>query len=338
MLTRAKKKPIRILSIDGGGIRGILPGQILVALEQITGKPIYESFDLIAGTSTGGILAAALLCPADPTNPGSGAKFTAKEAVDIYLKIGDELFKQTIKQRIVSLGGLAEEKYDEKSLEKVLEKSLEELWLADLLRPCLITAYDVRRRKLEFFNQYDAKSNKSKNFKLRDVARATSAAPTFFEVARIYSESKVPYPLVDGGVFANNPTMCAYSEARSMSFPGRTDYPTARDMVILSLGTGGQKTGYKYSKVKDWGAVAWIKPLIDIMMSGNSDTVDFQLRSIYDAIRRKKHYLRIDPLLGDAAQEMDDADEENLIALKEAGIESAEHNRKSLTDFAKLLD
>lgn len=334
-----QQPPVRILTIDGGGIRGILPGQVLVALEEITGKPIYESFDLIAGTSTGGILAAALLCPRDPADPAAGPKFSAQEAVNLYLDEGSKIFKRSLKRTLISVGGFMEEKYSEQSLEEVLADRLGDVWLSQLLKPCLIAAYDVRRRRPEFFNQYDAMRSPGKDFLLRDVARATSAAPTYFEATRIRSRSEVPYPLIDGGVFANNPAMCAYAEARSMTFPGeRKDNPTARNMVILSLGTGGMRREYKYSKVKDWGIAEWVKPLIDIMMAGNSDTVHYQLEQIFDAIRRKKQYLRIEPELGDASHEMDDADEENLVALREAGIETAEAYRAVLEKFSAQLE
>ncbi len=330
-------KTVRILSIDGGGIRGILPGQILVRLESILGGPIYEHFDLVAGTSTGGILACVLLCPDDPDKAQPRARFTAEEAVAIYLERGDEIFERSWLQTLTSAGGVTDEKYDEGELEDTLNDFLDEIWLSDLLKPCLITAYDVRRRKAHFFNQNDAARLPSSNFLVRDVARATSAAPTYFEAARIKSKSSVPYPLIDGGVFANNPTMCAYAEARTMTFPDRVNKPTAKDMVILSLGTGTKRKPYRYKEVKDWGLAEWVRPLIDILMTGNSDSVDYHLRQIFDAIGKPPQYLRIEPLLGDASTEMDDASPENLLALREAGIETAEQFQDELKRFAEFL-
>ncbi|NOX86506.1 MAG: patatin [Chlorobi bacterium] len=336
------QKLTRILSIDGGGIRGIIPGQILVALEEKLQKMdnnpearLSEYFDLIAGTSTGGILTCIYLCPseADPLKP----RFSAKDAVELYLDRGDEIFDVSFWQKVRSAGGITDEKYDESNLEEALEDYLDELWLSDLVKPSLITSYDIKNRKGHFFKSHRAKNDKSYNFKVREAARATSAAPTYFEVARVKSQTNTVYPLIDGGVFVNNPALCAYSEARTTRFDSSRNKPKAAEMAILSIGTGNEDESYQYKKAKDWGAIQWIVPIIDIMMSGVSQTVDYQLKQIYDAVGRPKQYLRISPDLGDADTKMDNASMKNLKALKQAGIDNAKKYDKELTDFAKIL-
>ena len=329
----------RILSIDGGGIRGIIPGQVLVALEEKLKKHTHDSnariadfFDLVAGTSTGGILTCIYLCPdlgGDPTRP----HFSAEEAVELYTERGDDIFNVSLWQRIRSAGGALDEIYDASELEEALDDYLGEVKLSQLLKPCLITAYDIKRRRTHFFTQHDARDNNSHDYLVKDVARATSAAPVFFEAARIKSLSKVPYPLIDGGVFANNPTLCAYAELRH-KFPQK---PTAKDMAILSIGTGDLEKPYDYKSVKNWGAVEWIKPLLDIMMSGVSETVHYQLSQIFDTIDHPEQYLRVNSRLAHAKPDMDDASAENLIALKEDGIEIAEKFDKELESFIKFL-
>jgi len=332
-------KLTRILSIDGGGIRGIIPGQILVEFEKKLKKysgndeaRIADYFDLIAGTSTGGILACIFLFP-DDENPLK-SKFSAKEAVNLYLERGDEIFDVSLWQKIRSAGGLTDEKYSANELEEALDDYLDGVKLGELIKPCIITAYDIRRRRTHFFTQREANdaNRKGKNFLVKEVARATSAAPTFFEVARVKSLSNVTYPLIDGGLFANNPSLCAYAEARK--FPDR---PTAKNIVILSLGTGRVQKPYYYKEAKDWGMVEWIKPLIDIIMSSVSETVDYQLNKIFDSVGKLGQYLRIEPDLGNASPEMDDASIENLNALKEAGAEAAEIHSDELDKIAKLL-
>jgi patatin-like phospholipase/acyl hydrolase len=343
--TAAGAKLTRVLSIDGGGIRGILPGQILVKLEEFLRAKegnqacIADYFDLVAGTSTGGILTCAYLCPDDPASPDPRPKFTAKEAVDIYLDRGDEIFDVSFWQKLKSAGGLLDEKYSADALEDSLQDYFGETRLSQLLKPCLVTAYDIRRRRAHFFTKHDADQHDSKDFLVQDVARATSAAPTYFELPRIKSMSRITYPLVDGGVFANNPTMCAYAEVRTMDFSpqGRPKSPKAREMLILSLGTGKTRTPFAYNQAKDWGKVGWIQPLIDILMTGNSDTVDYQLTQMFDAVEAPDQYLRIDPILGDASPEMDNGSVENLEALREAGTESAENHAEELEEFADLL-
>lgn len=332
--TRSRK--FRILSIDGGGIRGIIPGQIMVVFEEmlrkITGDKsarIADYFDLLAGTSTGGILTCGYLAP---QRGGARPRFTAAEVVDLYMERGDEVFDLSLWQRIRSAGGIIDEKYSADGLEETLQDYFGDTKLSELLKPCLITAYDLRRRKAHFFRQHRAREADNADFYVRDVARATGAAPTYFEAARVKSFTQVPYPLIDGGVYANNPALCAYAEARTMP-----DNPTAKDMLILSLGTGQVKKPYPHKVAKDWGAIEWIKPVLDIMMSGVSETVDFQLGQIFDAAGSPDQYMRITPKLGAAKPDMDDASPDNLRDLRDAGQEAAQENQARLESLAKLL-
>ena len=341
----SNQKLIRILSIDGGGIRGILPAQILVALErklqEKTKNPkvkIADYFDLIAGTSTGGILACAYLMP--DKNDIARPRYSAAEAVDLYLSNGGDIFSTSTFQFLKSMGGVTDERYSEKAIESILSKYFGDTLLSDLVKPCLITSYDVYNSKAHFFRQHKAKETDGRNFYVRDVARATSAAPTFFEAAHVKSLSELPYPLIDGGVFANNPTLCAYAEGHTVDFGQGVQRRTADDFFIFSLGTGSaSKRKLEHKNVKDWGALEWIKPLIDIMMSGVSQTVDYQLKQIYAAIGKPNQYVRIEPEIHNANSDMDDASPKNLTALKEAGMRNAEaeENNAKLEAIADML-
>lgn len=341
------KKKIRILSIDGGGIRGILPGTILTYIEEqlrIESKnpnaTIGEYFDLIAGTSTGGILSLVYLCP----DKEGGFKFRAKEAVDIYLDQGDEIFDVTLWKKFRSLRGLSDEKYEAKELEETLHDYLGDTTLGEALKPCLITSYDIRNRKAHFFTSVDATTD-IHNYYMKDVARATSAAPTYFEPVRIKSLYGTPYSLIDGGVFANNPALCAYAEARTINFSevlnnsSKPDRPSAEDMLIVSLGTGTIKEPYHYKEFKDAGQIKWIKPLIDIMMSGNAETVDYQLKQIYGTLKKKdcEDYYRIQPELIQASNIMDNAKVENLKALYEDGLTAVTKYKETLDTIVSKL-
>jgi uncharacterized protein len=353
----------RILSIDGGGIRGVVPGTILVSLEQKlikrTGNPdakIADYFDMIAGTSTGGILTCIYLVPGQTSDPKQPRpKFSAQEALNIYLEHGNKVFSLDRAQKIRSGDGLLDEKYSAANLEKLLFEYFGDTKLSQLLKPCLVTSYDIQRGKPRFFTQHDAIDlGESNDFFVKQVARSTSAAPTFFEVAKTHSVSGVTYPLVDGGVFANNPTLCAYAEvhAKFMKTPegfklktqvdpqkeGVSEV-TAKDMLILTLGTGRTALNYDYNKAKDWGLAQWPKPLIEIMMLGVSQTVDYQLQQIYSSINQPKNYLRIDPFLTKTKTmvPMDNASKENIQDLKELAIEAVEQNGRQLDEFVELL-
>lgn len=336
-MAKRTRKLTRILSVDGGGIRGIIPGQILVILEeklkQATSNEdarIADYFDFIAGTSTGGILTCAYLCP-DQEDPGR-PKYTASEVVDLYLERGDEIFNIPFRHKLRTAGGILDEKYPTEELEDALNDYFGETKLSELLKPCLISSYDIKRRQAHFFTQHDAIHKEGWDFFVKDAARATSAAPTYFECSKVKSMTKITYPLIDGGVFVNNPALCAYAEVHS-------EYNvTAKDMAILSLGTGYEKKAYDYNQAKDWGVVGWIKPLISIMMSGVSEVVDYQLRQIYAAVKAPKQYLRINtefPI--NVNSDMDDASQENLNGLKELGTETAQKFDNQLNEFVKLL-
>ncbi|TAE11500.1 MAG: patatin [Bacteroidetes bacterium] len=335
-MSDSQGKLFRILSIDGGGIRGILPAQILVALEKKlqartnnSQARIADYFDLIAGTSTGGILTCAYLMP-DKNNPAR-PRYSAKEAVDFYLENGGNIFSTATYQFMLSMGGITDERYSEKPIESALMKYFGDTQLSELIRPCLVTSYDVYESKAHFFRQHAAKDTEGRNYLVRDVARATSAAPTYFEAAKITSTSQITYPLIDGGVFANNPTLCAYAEAHSIKTDGVKTHRTADDLFIFSLGTGSaSKRKLEHKNVKDWGAIEWIKPLIDIMMSGVSQTVHYQLRQIYSAIGKAEQYVRIEPDIYNASAEMDEASPKNLNALREAGMRNAEAEENNL--------
>ncbi|MBB6609992.1 patatin-like phospholipase family protein [Pontibacter sp. Tf4] len=329
----------RILSIDGGGIRGIIPGQVLVALEEKlqhrsgnSDARLADYFDFFAGTSTGGILTCISLCPSelDPTK----ARFSAQEAVDLYVHYGKDIFDVTLWQQLQSGFGTFDEKYNASALEELLERYFGELRLSQLLKPCLIPAYDTERRAAHFFAQHDSnKLGAGADFLVRDVCRATSAAPTYFETAMVRSCSGVPYSLVDGGVFANNPALCAYSEVRNAM-----GNPSAKDMFLVSLGTGSMHTPYDYTEAKDWGAIGWIRPVIDIMMAGASETTDYHLSKMFSAGGNEANYVRIQPAwMGNASLDMDNATAANIQALVEVGVETAQNCAAELDRIVDVL-
>ncbi|MGB3533981.1 MAG: patatin-like phospholipase family protein [Microcoleaceae cyanobacterium] len=339
----------RILSIDGGGLRGLIPAQILTYVEQQlqekTGNPdarIADYFDLFAGTSAGGISSCLYLAP-DP-KAGNRPKYQAENVVNFFLREGHRVFYKNLLHTIKNLGGFINEKYSHYEFQQLSSDFLGDLKLSELLKPCLITAYDIENRRTHFFTQHDAQMHQKQNFLVRDVLRATSAAPTFFEVAQIISFSNETYHLVDGGVFANNPALCAYSEVRnkfnrtSGIEMNREKSPTAKEMVILSLGTGDVKKGYPYKIAKDWGNISWLIPLFDIIMTGVAETVDYQIRQIYDAVERPQQYLRINPILPlKGFLPIDDASAQNLAAIQQLGKQQTLEHKKSLDDFIDLL-
>ena len=271
---------MRVLSIEGGGIYGILPGIILESLEKKlqkeSGNPnarIADYFDLIAGTSTGGIIAAGLLVPSE--NEEFTSKYSAKEITALYVKYGTDIFRIPFLHRLKSLFGIRDEKLVRRNLDLTLDKYFKNIELKDLIRPSLIVSYDTNKREVVLFKQHRANES-GRNYVVKEILQGTSAAPTFFEPVRVKplenkevkgSEEKESGEeeykvLIDGGVIANNPSLCAYIEAQKLKKSSK------ESVVLVSIGCGsGEYASYSYSKLKDSGFIGWARPIFDIVFS-----------------------------------------------------------------------
>ncbi len=256
---------MRVLAIDGGGIRGVIPAVVLAELERRAGRPIARLFDLIAGTSTGGILAAALTVPADDGSP----RLTAAQVAARYELFGPRVFDRSLLKQIVSADGLIDERYDSRGLRAALDEELGDALLSQTVTDVVLTAYDLELRRAVFFRTWRAQSDREHDFRLADAVLATASAPTYFEPARVSNLAGGRIAtLVDGGVFATNPSMCALAEVARM---GRLD-----EIVVVSLGTGSKTDPIPFEEVRGWGRLEWAQPILDVVFDGAADTVDFQ--------------------------------------------------------------
>ena len=311
---------ITILSIDGGGIRGVIPAVILAELERQTGLPVCRLFDFVAGTSTGGLITAMLVCP----GTGSAPKYTAAQVLSAYLELGGAVFRRSPIRAAATLGGLAGPRYSARSLEHYLKKYLGQARLGSALTNLLIPAYDMHSAEPWFFKSTFAEGRRSEmdNPMLWQVARATSAAPTFFP----------PFPMggehcfIDGGVFANNPALCAYAEMRALQ-------PHESRCFVLSLGTGLCEQNYSCADVQHWGTLRWVPPLLGAMMNGSNATVNYQMLTLVGA----DNYLRIQPTIPTDLTNIDDADPKNLSQLLEVANKELQKRATELTRASRIL-
>jgi uncharacterized protein len=281
---------MRVLSIDGGGIRGLIPALVLEELERRAERRVFELFDLIAGTSTGAILACALCAP-DP--------LPAARVAALYEEEGPEIFSRSIFQRIRSADGLLDERYDSATLDGALARFLSDKRLSRTRPDLVVPAYDTAGPGPFFFKTTDARESPEDDFPLSVVARASSAAPTYFEPSAVDGRA-----LVDGGVFAANPAMSAFAEA--------VRFQPGAEVVLLSLGTGERTRRRTFDEIEDWGLLEWTRPLLDVVFDGISDAVDYQLRHALGEGR----YWRFQVELTRANDALDDATDENLRALR----------------------
>ena len=285
----AAKTPFRVLTLDGGGIRGVIPAAILAYLETQTGRPISALFDLIVGTSTGGILSLALSAPGENGKP----KFSAAELETLYSTKGGEIFKpwdsgdlavaaeDAVAKRLIELGlldakmraeleagegkplpwwkALFHPKYTADGLVAFLQEHLGDARLGAPLAGTYVAAnsFDLGNYGLKSFRSWEAAAAPDQDFAMWAVGRATSAAPTFFPPAEVTSlNGQQTIHCADGAVMVNDPVLVGAAEARRLQRTLSGDAATAPPLVV-SVGTGvAPDQSIPYPAVKDAGILA----------------------------------------------------------------------------------
>jgi uncharacterized protein len=296
-------QPFRILAIDGGGVRGAIPASFLKALEQALGRPIHDAFDLIAGTSTGGLIALYITATGKSAASCCDQFYSPEVANTIMDKsLWDKIAPIQYKPIFDGLGKtqIAKQVFGTKRLQ-------------DIDKKLLVTAYDLIERHIVVYKSWGGE-NRDKNPLLWEIADATSAAPTVFP--SVQGEDK--RWLIDGGMAANNPSTCALAEALKLGHDSKR-------IRILSLGTGranhrnGNRDihGQAYGQAsKDWGAIGWVTDgsLLDHFFAGSSTAMDYLCRQVLG-----DNFVRVNEPLNSASGAIDDTSAENIDKLKAEG-------------------
>lgn len=352
------KKRKTILSIDGGGIRGIIPATILAEIERkavieirdrINGPngpeeeerkkelhsaldrltqirkgekfiPTAELFDMIAGSSTGGILALGLATKKDSEER---PKHSADRLVKLYRKSGPKIFRRSFWKKATQF--LAA-KYSSRELRKALDELFKGARLSQAFCDVIVTSYEIRKSIPWFFksNPPEGRDRETYDFSMTDVALATSAAPTYFkphEMSVTANGEKYKGKFVDGGIYANHPAMCAFVEAT-------TQCPEA-EILLVSLGTGAHTPFSRRNQRRGWGIFSWAKRnrLVNIVIDGASETVEYQLDRLLTELGKGEFYrLQLD--LPEAQADLDNAKECNLDTLQRLAKDLMTDNSK----------
>ena len=290
----SNNKKFRILSIDGGGLRGMVPLMVLEKIEKETGKRIHEMFDMVVGTSTGGIIVCGVLASGDGKTPN----LTLGQLMNLYRSKAGEIFpfRKGPRKWFQFVRGIFRPKFKADGLDKNLSEYFGQLCLSDMLCQGIVTAYDVKNNEVVMFKSRKSDEGGFDAF-LKDVCRATSAAPTYLPAyeMRFSGRDRV---LVDGGVYVNNPTMAAVADAVKCGV-------SLSDIEVLSRGTGDHVE--RREKSTKWGILNWAKPITDVMMDGNSAAVSYECDFMLD-----KH-VRVQVRIPDEnMKEMDDSRESTL--------------------------
>ncbi|HEX5744910.1 MAG TPA: patatin-like phospholipase family protein [Archangium sp.] len=335
----------RILAIDGGGIRGVIPAYILQQLEAtLGGKQLFEVFDVIAGTSTGGIISLGLTTPSSGSSKSAGSTllpYTAQDILDFYLNDESELFvpsnagakyygtnpddpKSGIQPWLQNAFGAT----------LTLSQARASLAQSGLSMPkqVLTTGFTINTNNPGnvgpyLFNWQDAANSAADDYYVWEAARATSAAPTYFPAAQIGTgapggSGATGRWVVDGGMVANNPALYALAEASRLGL-----YESLDEVFLLSLGTGLFNPGIANSDDYNWGTMSWlldekdtqgdeISPLIQVMGAGNILAPDAQLMSLMPW----GNYWRIDPPISFSETQMAGTDQSALQTTAESSI------------------
>jgi patatin-like phospholipase/acyl hydrolase len=270
----------RILCVDGGGIRGLIPALVIAELEHRIQQPAGEQarvsdyFHMFAGTSTGGLVALSLTAP-DPDRPERPA-VTGDELARFYTEDGPGIFHRSLWQKLRTLWGWLGPKYTLGPLQTAIEKRLGTTHIENALRELVVTSYDMTNRDPYFFKRWRARElpESDRNRPLADAGLATSAAPTYFPSHELDGRA-----LVDGGVFAANPVIVAIVEAlkRFSDDPHHLDQD---DLLVVSIGTGLHEDGYPQDKVRRWGRLGWVlpqrgePPILGATLGGAADGAD----------------------------------------------------------------
>jgi patatin-like phospholipase/acyl hydrolase len=334
-----------ILSIDGGGVRGLIPVRLLETLESRLSQrgvaaPMHALFDLMAGTSAGGLIAAGLCAP----RPGGGsgaAAATVAELRTFFERESRDVFTSSLTARLARAVtnplGLFDETYDARPLEKLLKKRFGWTSMASGLTRLVLTGYDIERRKAVFMtNGLEGNGSRPDDYYFWQAVRATTAAPSYFEPARIENLSRQrDEALIDGGVFMKDPTIAAYLEARKLGWD-------ADEIVILSLGTGrAPGRPFRYQDAIGWGALGWMQPskgvpILSIFADGQSQTAAYQAERLFAELPKVSYY-RLEAELPPEAEDTDNARPGNIIALNGAADRVIRDNTVFLDTFADML-
>lgn len=340
-----------ILSLDGGGMRGLVTALVLQELEaKIQAinpeKQLKDCFDLIAGTSTGCLIAC-----------GLSYGIPISEIVKFYsLESGrpQRIFPPTIRSYFSGVInrfhlGISQPMYDGKGLEAVLQNIFKTATFDTLKIQTLVTSYDVYNGQAIVFN---SRQPECETLRIWEVCRSSAAAPVAFPAHILkdpkflnywknkgYKSTRSPYdnqdciPLVDGGVAANNPTLCAVAEA----VKNKHNYS---NLLVASLGCGTQKTksiGVKQSR--EWGAWEWINPfddlpIVETISDGSSDVIDHISRHLVNS----NNYYRFQPSF-EQKHSTFKANPKNLNAIQEDTLKyiGSETIQKKLNGLAEQL-
>lgn len=333
-------RPIFLLSIDGGGILGLLALSVLQHLEKRMQRPIHSLFDCISGVSAGGLISLGLVVPG--AHP-SRAVYSAAELFDVFKASAQKIFKKKIIQKIPilsTLDFLTSAQYCPKFAQKIYIELLGQHKLSQTLVQTIIPAYNIhgtvlKNPRIKVFDSLACTGEKKPDYFMHEIAMATSAVPTYFPPQRIHTiqGNKVALSddyFIDGGVAINNPTLLAYQILRMR-------HPTS-PIHILSLGTGKKHDIYadiKYDKSP--GGLAWMNKIGHLISEPQLSVYEKILKNLRKKDLNPGAYWRIEPKLAPRLSKLDNVSSDHLDHIHQVSAAMIHHHRYVLDAIALYL-
>ncbi len=304
-----------IISVDGGGIKGIVAITILQAIQNKLPKPIHEYVDCFAGTSTGGLIASGLTIPDEEGKP----LYTTDDIVEIYQTLGPDVFNRSFWHKVKTLWGLISPKFPLDGLEKVSNDKFGDVKLKDALSHVIVATYDLATRRPVVFDSSNPELN---DISFKDVCMGTASVPTMFP-----SVKSGKYNLIDGGIFAVSPALCALAICKQK-------HPNESFMVI-SIGNGDYNESLSHKKTSGWGLLQWGSTAVGVILDGIGDSVDQQTK-VFSTHGDGKYY-RLQFKIPKELSAMDNPSEENVSGLREKTLDWLSKNDETINKICKEL-
>lgn len=338
-ITMTSTHPIRILSIDGGGIFGLIPLHVLSLIENHTQRPIVDTFDYISGTSSGGIIALALSCPDHAHRP----RYTAHDVMKEFIGQAPLIFSKSWTHKMLSWLPIIKytypmlfPKYIDAPAKQAFHHLFGDVRLSQALKPTLVATYALTKPNPELvvFNSASSGPNSKNNkpdFWVKDIAFATSAAPTLFPPQKIHClrEKQDPhalaYPFIDGGIAMNNMSLFVYAHARKK----HPNHP----IHILSLGQRRSPVLIDHSQSAYMGWLSWLKKADSLITPPQNSGQQAVLKKLISQSAHPDTYTRIQPVHSPAFKDFDTVTSSHMSSIMTIAQMTCEKNHSKIMEY-----
>lgn len=317
--------PTRVLAIDGGGVRAMLPARVLAELEWLTAKPTAELFDIVAATSSGALLAAALTL----TDGEGRARYRAEEVMELLTSRAAELFGGGGRRWWSRPFPGGHPRHRAESLERLLDECLGQAPFGRTLCRMIVPAYDIDAAGPLVFDSVEF-SDRADPL-MADIVRASFAAPGYFAPARV-AIAGTDRCFLDGGLVANNPAMIGYAAALQQAMPA--------NVVLVSLGsgtrarTGAPPVGRSAFRRHETASAAGLFSLVE---QSSSESQHQMLQVLLSCLGGLERYWRVETSVHGCSAALDDASPSNLACLRAVADEMVQSPANNLVSLAYVL-